>query len=212
MVTIYRRHEQRCHYSNTEKFPNPRRNTDCTCPIHTDGFYTANDGVKHTLRISLDTRNFREAEKRLKNELRRQIEGSDPKKPLLTVKEAADRFLRDKRTALRPPDEIQVSDAVLRFREQHGVREPEPEGVRKYRDILKPLTEFCNEREIVFLSDVTTDLLTDFRETWKGRYDPSTKTHKPKTQIGKMRYQESVEVFFRHALTKKWITEDPAAT
>jgi integrase len=130
---------------------------------------------------------------------------------LLSVSEAVGRFLRDKKTTLRPPDEIEESEAVLRFRAKFGKRDPEPEGVRKYRDVLKPLENFCNQRQIVFLQDVNTDLLTDFRETWKGRYDPETKGYKAKTQVGKKRYQESLKVFFRYALKNKWITEDPSA-
>jgi hypothetical protein len=56
-----------------------------------------------------------------------------------------------------------------------------------------------------------TDRLNEFREIWKGAYDHNTKILKPKSLIGKQKYQESLKIFFRLTHDMEWITKNPAA-
>jgi hypothetical protein len=45
----------------------------------------------------------------------------------------------------------------------------------------------------------------------EGAHDHNTKTFKPKSLIGKQKYQESLKIFFRFAHDMEWITKNPAA-
>ena len=83
--------------------------------------------------------------------------------------------------------------------------------IRKYNDVLKQLREFADSRHLSYLETITTDRLNEFRETWKGSYDHGTKTFKPKSLIGKQKYQESLKIFFRFAHEMEWIAKNPAA-
>jgi integrase/recombinase XerD len=113
---------------------------------------------------------------------------------------AIEKFLRDKIETLIPGPPLTIESAI-----GHS------DTIRKYNDILKRFGEFAELKGIVCLEDVSTDILNQFRETWKGVFDFKTKTFKAKSLTGKQKYQESLKIFFRFAHEMEWIARNPAA-
>ena len=85
MLTAYRRHLKRCpHRSEGRKWRH------CHCPIYADGFIGCEE-----IRESLKTRNWEEAQRRIREW---EAEGSKPPDPAanrLTVEAAFDKYLAD---------------------------------------------------------------------------------------------------------------------
>jgi integrase len=99
-----------------------------------------------------------------------------------------------------------VSDAAARFLKSHGSIGPDGKFVgdsefgtwKKYRCGLRFLLPFCERAGIVALTDVTTEVLEDFRST---------------RNIGKVTWKverQMLVTFFGYCVRKKWIANNPA--
>lgn len=134
----------------------------------------------------------------------------------VTIEEAIRRYLAEKRNTLPPPRPVALSDAVLAFRntKKASTVEPISDSVRKISDVITPLAAFMAEKGVTYLKDVKTEHLNEFQQTWKGRCvnDPKTgeKIQLPKSQHGRVKYQESVKTFFKRSRMLGWITVNPA--
>ena len=114
MVTAYRRHEARCKYANSKKYPEPRKHKDCTCPVHMDGFLTTPSGERITMRGSLGTRNWEHARIKLNAMIEPHLRGEQVLKDI-TVEDAIKKFLTTKRTDILARTDIGgESDSVIR--------------------------------------------------------------------------------------------------
>jgi len=144
-VTIFvRQHDPNCQFPDDEK-----RSSKCRCPK----WLYIGDGRK---RISAKTRSWSEAERIAQSYRRnldpvtrelRELTKQKKSQDLDTTLEAAfDKFLADKQT----------SGAV-------------DETIAKYRTIKRQLLEFAAQRGVIYLRQVDTALLTDWRATWRDK-------------------------------------------
>jgi site-specific recombinase XerD len=101
--------------------------------------------------------------------------GSDASLQPVTVRDATDKFIADA--------------------ESRGLREP---TIRKYKWLFRQLNEYADEQGYVLLSQVTSDHLRDFRQTWK----LSSRT------AGK--HIERLKTFFKFAHDFEWLKKNPA--
>jgi site-specific recombinase XerD len=178
----FRRHLRRCRFFG----PGGReaRADKCQCPFHVDGLHHG-----ERVRQSLKTRSRQVADRRLTaliRELdeRRRADGDESVRPgQRTVSEAVERFLRNH-------GEVDVD------RKYRGI--VEYATWRKYRTKLKLLFAFCDAEGISELTDVTLDVLEDFRQTRK---------------VGLVTWKvelQALRTFFGYFVTLKWITANPA--
>lgn len=180
-----------------------------------DGFVVTPSGERVTMRGSLNTRNWKNAETLLNAKLQPYLRGEDVAADT-TVDDAINKFLKTKKTDIPARQSSgDISESVTAFRNRTGRKaDDEQEQVRKYRDVLSPFRQFCESNGLVLLKQVTHDHLDEFRSTWKGRAiwkEGVITGHKPKTQGGKRRYQENLTIFFNHAVDREWIVKNPAA-
>ncbi len=183
----YRRHLRKCPHFG----PGGRdaRVDKCDCPFHVDGIH--ND---QRMRASLHTRSNQVANR----ELAKLVRESDAKRetevhnrgsltqelPLTrTVSDAVERFLR----SCGGIDE----NGKYRGDREHGTW-------RKYRCALGLLASFCAAHQISALSDVTLDLLEDYRCT----RNIALVTWKVELQ--------TLRTFFAYCVGHKWIASNPA--
>jgi len=141
----------------------------CKCPIWVDGTHFGMD-----VRKSLKTASWEEAEYRL-DEMK--------KKPAFTfdqpkaVQEAVDAFLSDASAGQK------LSADTL----------------RKKRNVLKALENFCNEKGKPYLQQISFEDLTEFRTSWKDNALSASKK------------LERLRGFFTFCLASEWIKTNPAA-
>jgi integrase len=136
MLTIYRRHIKTCsHRSEGRKY---RR---CHCPIWADGFIG-----REEIRETLKTRNWEEAQQKIREWEAERTRSQAPADNRLTVEAACEKYLADSRSR-------QLGTAAI----------------YKYNLLTRQLTAFAVERGVRFLEEMDLDLLRDFRATWKNR-------------------------------------------
>jgi integrase/recombinase XerC len=181
---IYRRHLRSCQFFG----PGGRdvRLDKCKCPLHVDGLFQ-----EHRVRQSLRTRGQQLADRRFAD-LKRRLEaelssskmaGSEDPSTKRTVPDAIDRFLRTRGSI----------DPVRGYR-----GDVEYSSFRKYRCSLEHLKTFCNREGVALLSDLTVDVLEDFRAsrtislvTWRVEL-------------------QALRTFFGHCVSRKWLPSNPA--
>jgi integrase len=227
MRDIYVRHRPRCRYAQPDyrdkKGRPPRQLFGCGCPIYArvkirdpvtnDVLYHHNGSLKGITAKEA-------AEEVVNNWFVKYLSGEKPPAHIqtsaITVEDAIDRYIDEKRSALPPAPPALVSEAVLSSRKhrQGAIGDRISDSVRKIVDILKPLAPFMAERGITYLKDVKTEHLTEFQQSWKGLVvnDPKTgaKIRLPKSQHGRAKYQEYVKTFFKRSRRLGWITINPA--
>jgi site-specific recombinase XerD len=182
----FRRHLRSCKFFG----PGGRevRADKCNCPFHVDGLHQGG-----RVRQSLRTTSRQLADRRLTALIRKLDE-----KPRLG--DAAQDDLKTG-TAQRT-----IAETVDRFLRNHGEIDQNRNfrGIveyatwRKYRTKLKLLQAFCDTQGISQLSDVTIDVLEDFRRTRK---------------VGLVTWKvelQALRTFFGFFVSRKWITTNPA--
>ena len=183
----YRRHVQKCPCFG----PGGReaRVDRCNCPFHVDGIHNG-----QRIRASLGTRSSQVANRELaklvrESDSKRETEGwhrgslTQELAPTRTVSDGVERFLRS----------CGGIDASGKYRGDlaHGTW-------RKYRCALELLASFCAAGQISVLSDVTLDVLEDYRCTRK----IALVTWKVELQ--------TLRTFFAFCVGHKWIASNPA--
>jgi integrase/recombinase XerC len=174
---VYRRHARDCEYFGA----NGRsvRADKCRCPFHADGIFQ-----RRRIRQSLKTRSRQLADRRL-SDLLKKIKESTTDEPIeVTVAQAAARFL-------------QSYGELLPNREYRGIGEYAT--WRKYRTKLRLLEAFCATNDIKLLSDISVEVLEDYRRsrsivqlTWKVEL-------------------QALRTFFRFCVSRRWISSNPAS-
>ena len=183
----YRRHVKKCPHFG----PGGRdaRVDKCDCPFHVDGIH---NGAR--IRASLNTRSnhnanrelaklVREADTKRETDARNLNLGFQECAPRRTVNDAVERFLR----SCGGIDE----NGKYRGDREHGTW-------RKYRSALGLLATYCAEKKISGLSDITLDVLEDYRDTrvialvtWKVEL-------------------QTLRTFFTYCIGHKWVASNPA--
>ncbi|MGC9997195.1 MAG: site-specific integrase [Terriglobia bacterium] len=136
MLTIYRRHIKTCsHRIEGRKY---RR---CHCPIWADGFI-----AREEIRETLKTRNWEEAQQKIRDWEAERSKPQEPTDNRLTVDAACEKYLADGRSR-------QLGTAAI----------------YKYSLLTRQIKAFAVERGVRFLEELDLDLLRDFRATWKNR-------------------------------------------
>ena len=157
----------------------PYRRHSTQCPHEPKGRTCKNckcpiwaDGVlgNREIRVSLRTRDWNEAARKV---LRMEAEGRTGGRVALST--AWDSFLADLE-----------AQAVT------------PRTVAKYRLLRKRLEAYAERRRILYVADISLDLLTNFRVTWK--YGPRTAA----------KHIERLRAFFRFCADRHWIESNPA--
>jgi site-specific recombinase XerD len=182
----YRRHLKPCEFFG----PGGRdvRLDRCKCPLHADGLHRG-----QRVRKSLRTRSAQIAERRLAN-LRTTLDARLAERTAPTEEEAA------------PFQERTVSETTERFLLSHGCvdlskvfrGDVEYSTYRKYRCSLRLLTTFCERQGATALSEVTIDVLDDYRRNRR----ISQVTWKVELQ--------TLRTFFAYCISHKWLTSNPA--
>jgi integrase/recombinase XerD len=131
MLTTYRRHIKMCaHRSEGRKY---RR---CRCPIWADGFIG-----RQEIRKSLDTRNWEEAQDRIREWEAEGTQAAEPEP--VTIAEAWEEFLADAKA--------------------RNLREP---TLYKYELLSRQMARFATDKGIRFLRELDLPTLRKFRATW----------------------------------------------
>lgn len=157
----------------------PYRRHSAKCPHEPKGRAHKNckcpiwaDGVfgNREVRLSLKTRDWNEASRKI---LRMEAEGRTGGRVALST--AWDSFLADL--------------------EAQGVTQ---RTVEKYKLLRRRLEVYAEERRFVYVADISLDLLTSFRVTWK--YGPRTAA----------KHIERLRAFFRFCTDRHWTESNPA--
>jgi integrase/recombinase XerD len=134
MLTAYRRHRKECAHRNTG-----RKYRRCRCPIWADGFIG-----RQEIRKSLGTRDWDEAQKKVREwEAAGDITDPPDKQPI-TIEQARDEFLADAEA-----------------------RNLKDKTIYKYRLLFRQLVEFSQGRGIRYLKELDPATLRKFRASWK---------------------------------------------
>jgi hypothetical protein len=171
-VILYKRHKQNCSHKRDKSY---RR---CECSVWLE---LNHNGKQH--RESSKTSDWEEAGEKA-HELKarfadkRQTNAPEPGEQGITVEEATAKFLRSKQGE-------NLSDKTLYNHAKDGKR----------------LVEFCKTNGVTRLTDITFDLLTEYRASWDKLYD---------SPLVKRNTQGRLKELFLHCIHADWITKNPA--
>jgi integrase len=171
MLTLFRLHTKRCSAGRDRL---DRAYRKCSCPIHVEG--KCGDEF---VRKGLQTSNWQRAQQRV---MEAEARGSweplpdDKSAQLVTIADATAKFLKDTESGRR------LGESTL----------------KKYKLMLKHLEQFAAKKGFVYLKQLDSDALRDFRDSWQLG---------PRTALKKL---ERVKAFFRFAAENNWITVNPA--
>jgi site-specific recombinase XerD len=172
-VIFYKRHNRSCSHKNDRSY----RRCDCSIWLELN-----HNGKQH--RESSKTSDWELAEEKAQ-ELRtrftdkRQTVAPVPGKQGLTVEEAIEKFLLAKSGE-------NLSEGTLYNHRKDGKR----------------LVEFCTKEGVTLITDVTFQLLTEYRAMWDDYYS---------SVLVKRNVQGRLKEFFRHSVNADWIAKSPAA-
>ncbi len=191
----YRRHLRTCEYFGLGG--RDIRLDKCKCPFHVDGIH---DGGR--IRQSLKTRSRQLADRRLA-ELVRSLDQADEQDDTQAV---AATYQQPHAPAKIRQAAGTVAEAVVRYLKSHGdvseggmYRGDLEFGTwRKYRNSLGLFSAFCEARHITALTQVTTDVIEDFR---------GTRDVKPITWRVEL---QALRTFFKYAVVHQWLVSNPA--
>jgi site-specific recombinase XerD len=108
-----------------------------------------------------------------------------------------------------------IADAITQFFAEHDSRGMAESTIKSFRKILggapnrhkvdlatvsPTLPEFADDQSIVYLPDCSPDFVAEFRQSWKVGTTTSAKQ------------TERLKSFFKFAVDRKWITENPASS
>jgi integrase/recombinase XerD len=144
----------------------------CHCPIWVDGFL---DGKE--MRESLKMRDWEKAQKKIRDW---EADGKVPEK----VEKAEP-------TTIAKAKEMFLADAEAR-----GLKEP---TIDRHRIIFRQLEAFAEARAIRYLKQLSTETLTEFRATWKG-----------KSALAGVKKLERLKSFLRFCVAHQWLDKNPA--
>ncbi len=171
MLTLFRLHTKRCSAGRPRL---DRSFKKCKCPIHVEGKCGA-----EFIRKSVETASWQRAQQR--------------------VMEAEARGSWDPLPGEQKPEPIKISEAKERFlKDAESGRRLGESTLRKYKLMLRELTDFAARKGFLYLKQLDLDFLRDFRDSWKIA---------PRTALKKL---ERVRAFFRFALENNWIEQNPA--
>jgi site-specific recombinase XerD len=189
----FRRHLKTCPFFG----PGGRevRPDKCNCPFHVDGLHRG-----QRIRESLKTSSRQMADRQLSKRTKELDAELDARSDMDAVANS------ESMPARVATQVITVSEAAARFLKGHGeigqdgkYRGDSEYGTwKKYRCGLKFLVSFCEQAGVVALTDLTTERLEDFRSTGT---------------IAKVTWKverQMLVTFFRHCISRKWTTADPA--
>ena len=225
MRDIYVRHRPRCRYAQDDFEDSKRRPVrtifGCGCPIYAR--VEIRDPVTRDVLFqhngSLRGITAKEAAEELVNNwFVKYLSGETPaahtQTPAITVREAVERYIAEKRDQLEPVEPIKASEAVLKFKARTtGPADQDSLTIRKLRYVLLPLVSFFDRKKIEHLKDVKTEHLIELQGTWKGKKTIATDrtvTFAPPAQVTKQKNQEFVKSFFKRARMLGWIDTNPA--
>jgi integrase len=175
-LRLYRRHVKACSQTS---YTNQHR---CQCPIWVRGTLNNQD-----IRRSMDQTDWTAASALVTAWTKAGAIGqiNDPAHNR-TLVEAIDLFLLDCTARKLAPDTLK------KYRNLLGYVDPHTHTVKGR------LRAYCDDRHIAFLNDVTLEVLTRFRATWRDSSITMAKT------------QERLRWFFQWCLLRKYVTENPA--
>ena len=206
MRDIYVRHHADCRHASTtakKRLP-PRLIFGCGCPIY------ARLLVRHP---DLNIAPFEFNGSLAKLGIREKLAAEE------LIDQWMVQFLSGGNRKIDPNTFKTVEQAIADYlSEKRGTLDPHREStkltIEKIGGILKPLAPFLKDRGVVYLKDATTEHLSAFQETWRGRLRKNRETgemvRQSKSQLGKQKDQEFVKMFFRRARQLRWIPENPA--
>src|SRR5271156_5181531 len=175
---LFRNHERSCPHRRKGRIYKK-----CRCPIWID--FTVE--VQRTFK-SLRTRNWQLAEQLLREWEMNELHVSERAKPPQMCGPVKDS---------EPTGHI-VADACTAFLADAVARNLREATLYKYRLLLARLLSFMTERGVRFVSQITLELLREFRAKWPHR-----------NTAGKKRLEE-LRAFFRFCYDAQWIDTNPA--
>jgi integrase/recombinase XerD len=96
------------------------------------------------------------------------------------------------------PERKTIEDAWKDFLDDIEARKLHDDTVRKYKLLKRQMTDFCQRHGVQFLDELNLSSVGQFRSDWKDGSRSSAKK------------LERMRAFFRFALKRKWIQENPA--
>lgn len=180
-LSVYRRHRKNCPGNKSKA---PRDHWKCSCQIWVQGrLWKSGEYLRESLQVAT-----REAAFSLIRQW--EIDGFRSVSAKITVQGAVQAYLDDcKARKLAHSTYDQIRQAMYRSK----TADPNKERVT---DIT--LMEFCHDHGIDHLEDVTREMLTKWRSSWRC----ATLTHR--LRLGR------VKAFFRFCVDHEWITKSPA--
>src|SRR5215831_4496005 len=133
MLTTYRRHVKTCEHKSEG-----REYRRCRCPIWVDGFIG-----REEIRQSLRTRNWEEAQQKVREWEADRSKPAEPNDNRMTVGAAFDQYLADAES-----------------------RQLGPSAIYKRKLLRKQMIAFATDRGLRYLEEFDLKLLRDFRATW----------------------------------------------
>ena len=225
MRDIYVRHRPRCRYAEPDFKDSKRRLArnifGCGCPIYArvaildpvtkDVLFQHNGSLKGITAKEA-------AEELVNNWFVKYLSGETPaahnQTPSITVREAVERYIAEKRDQLEPAEAIKVSEAVVKFKARtNETADQDSLTIRKLRYLLIPMVSFLEAKQVEHLKDVKAEHLIEFQATWKGKKATDTDgnvSFAPPAQITKQKNQEYVKSFFKRGRVLGWIDTNPA--
>ncbi len=171
MLSVYRRHQAKCSHA---KKANPREHTKCLCPVWVQGWV----GEKY-LKESLHTRDWTAAQFKV-----REIEAAS--------------FLPK---AEEEPRRVTAEESVKKFFKDARARNLSPATLYKYTILLeRQLTAYCKLHHIVFIDQLDTERVRDFRATWN------------ESAISGLKKLERMRAFCRFCHDSGWMKSNPAVS
>ncbi len=174
-VATYARHVPEC------KFTDQKKLGKCRCP---KWLYIS----RTRKRISAKTRSWTQAE----HEAQKLRDTFDPVKRELRALKAKD---QQKHTA----QDILLEDALKKWRADKEANHASTETLSKYQTLSKLLKTFAGSRGLVYLRQIDTAFLTEWKATWLGK----------KTSSKTIKRQKTVN-FFAFCVNQGWLEKNPA--
>ena len=174
-VTVYARHTPDCQFTDLKRLGK------CRCP---KWLYVA----RTRKRLSAKTQSWTQAE----NEAQKLRDAFDPVKRELLA-------LKAKEQQKQKSHDILLEDALKKWRADKEADHASTETLSKYKTLSKLLKTFAATRGALYLHQIDTSLLTDWKATWRGK----------KTSSKTIKRQKTIN-FFAFCVNQGWLEKNPA--